>query len=533
MLTLTILTGPLAGKILHHDGTDPVLIGRQSRSFRLDDSRVSRRHAELRVDDGQWVIDDLNSSNGTKVNRERITRPTPLKLGDRLSVGRIRLVVSHLDPDAHAVGSSPAASPSTPTTTPTASASAIASPAAPDADAATRKGSGREGRPNSPLDVIRLQPLPVGKPRSKPFRAPEDEEPQDLPSLLREAEDVARGRVPLPHELEDEGEDPRPAASPPPAASKGSTRARPPAEQPPELPPEPSLADDELGVGLGVDDAAETLAHVRPDLDADMDADLHPPGEAGERESGSDIEDPRSSAMVAEARPDEAVTDEDEDEDSKAGEPLAEVGSVDEAASEDEAAGQAGGADDITASDDEPLPLEAERSGQAIVWGDEEAVSLPAPASPSEPVSEAAVLAENEVEVEVEDEPFSPRDASAAVEDEEEGLDEDAALDAMLDDVLRAQAEERDESKGDAEMDVQATDIRERAELKDTEGADAEVAEVGEVGEMGGSGRQRLGGARVAGAGASGHPAEGDGAHRVAPGNAGGETRCQTRGGDR
>ena len=39
------------------------------------DDTVSRRHAELRLDDGRWMLRDLGSSNGTWVNGRRMSRP--------------------------------------------------------------------------------------------------------------------------------------------------------------------------------------------------------------------------------------------------------------------------------------------------------------------------------------------------------------------------------------------------------------------------------------------------------------------------
>lgn len=50
-----------------------VTIGRhpESRIF-LDDVTVSRRHAEVRYDDGHYTVSDVGSLNGTYLNRERV-----------------------------------------------------------------------------------------------------------------------------------------------------------------------------------------------------------------------------------------------------------------------------------------------------------------------------------------------------------------------------------------------------------------------------------------------------------------------------
>jgi hypothetical protein len=55
----------------------------------LADPNVSRRHAEIAPGDDRqtWIVRDLNSTNGVKVNGRRITRPTPLESGDKLVLG--------------------------------------------------------------------------------------------------------------------------------------------------------------------------------------------------------------------------------------------------------------------------------------------------------------------------------------------------------------------------------------------------------------------------------------------------------------
>ncbi len=70
------------------------IIGRDSAAVRfpLDHPHVSRQHARLSVDSGNVVITDLGSSNGTFLNGLRLTRPVPLKPGDRIDVGPFSLV---------------------------------------------------------------------------------------------------------------------------------------------------------------------------------------------------------------------------------------------------------------------------------------------------------------------------------------------------------------------------------------------------------------------------------------------------------
>ncbi len=53
----------------------------------LDDSGVSRRHAQIRPRDGGWTIEDLGSTNGLRVNGRRVTGSAPLNRGDRIEMG--------------------------------------------------------------------------------------------------------------------------------------------------------------------------------------------------------------------------------------------------------------------------------------------------------------------------------------------------------------------------------------------------------------------------------------------------------------
>jgi hypothetical protein len=85
--------------VYQFSGRRPDELGRQVRRFRLEDSRVSRRHAEVFIEGGTWVVRDLGSSNGTYVNGERIGRMTELEVDDELRFGRLALKVLKVDPE--------------------------------------------------------------------------------------------------------------------------------------------------------------------------------------------------------------------------------------------------------------------------------------------------------------------------------------------------------------------------------------------------------------------------------------------------
>ncbi len=93
MLTLHILQGPDKGKRFDID-RDSIILGRRSVELPLTDHAISRRHAELRVHEGHWVIEDFHSSNGTYVNGHRINEPTTLKHADRIRIGGTLLSLS-------------------------------------------------------------------------------------------------------------------------------------------------------------------------------------------------------------------------------------------------------------------------------------------------------------------------------------------------------------------------------------------------------------------------------------------------------
>jgi pSer/pThr/pTyr-binding forkhead associated (FHA) protein len=66
----------------------------------VNDSKISRSHAEIRMVDQQWILSDLGSRNGTMVNHRRI-RQHPLRGGDEIQLGDTTLVfVAEHDPNA-------------------------------------------------------------------------------------------------------------------------------------------------------------------------------------------------------------------------------------------------------------------------------------------------------------------------------------------------------------------------------------------------------------------------------------------------
>ncbi|MDY7228684.1 FHA domain-containing protein [Hyalangium rubrum] len=67
---------------------EEITIGRQEgNTIRLSDRNVSRRHARLLRVNGHVVVEDLGSSNGTRINGERISGQSTVKDGDLIQIG--------------------------------------------------------------------------------------------------------------------------------------------------------------------------------------------------------------------------------------------------------------------------------------------------------------------------------------------------------------------------------------------------------------------------------------------------------------
>src|SRR5690606_31074444 len=84
---LVITSGPKAGLELPL-GTEPMTIGRSSEcGLVIRDDYTSTQHARLLVRDGVWVIQDLDSTNGTFLGDRRVTTGTPITIGASIKVG--------------------------------------------------------------------------------------------------------------------------------------------------------------------------------------------------------------------------------------------------------------------------------------------------------------------------------------------------------------------------------------------------------------------------------------------------------------
>jgi len=54
----------------------------------VSDDYASSRHARIFAQDGVWILEDLNSTNGTYLGRSKVTRPTQLPIGVPVRIGK-------------------------------------------------------------------------------------------------------------------------------------------------------------------------------------------------------------------------------------------------------------------------------------------------------------------------------------------------------------------------------------------------------------------------------------------------------------
>src|SRR6478609_902043 len=90
-VTFQVLEGIDKGRVFR-DLQTPVTIGREEGNvLRLNDERVSRFHAKVQFDNGEYILTDLESTNGTRINGN-VVQIRRLRPGDRVGVGRSLLL---------------------------------------------------------------------------------------------------------------------------------------------------------------------------------------------------------------------------------------------------------------------------------------------------------------------------------------------------------------------------------------------------------------------------------------------------------
>ncbi|GGK35004.1 phosphopeptide-binding protein [Pilimelia terevasa] len=88
---LVVTAGQLAGTRITL-GEAQITIGRaEDSTLVITDDYASARHARLVPRGGQWFVEDLGSTNGTYLDRTKVSGPTPVPLGVPIRIGRTSL----------------------------------------------------------------------------------------------------------------------------------------------------------------------------------------------------------------------------------------------------------------------------------------------------------------------------------------------------------------------------------------------------------------------------------------------------------
>ena len=85
---LVVTAGTLKGTSLDLTQQQITLGRANDATLVLNDDYASSRHARIFPQDGQWIVEDLGSTNGTYLDRQKVTRPTPVPLGVPIRIGK-------------------------------------------------------------------------------------------------------------------------------------------------------------------------------------------------------------------------------------------------------------------------------------------------------------------------------------------------------------------------------------------------------------------------------------------------------------
>ena len=85
---LLVTAGALKGTSLDLTQQQITLGRANDATLVLNDDYASSRHARIFPQDGQWIVEDLGSTNGTYLDRQKVTRPMPVPLGVPIRIGK-------------------------------------------------------------------------------------------------------------------------------------------------------------------------------------------------------------------------------------------------------------------------------------------------------------------------------------------------------------------------------------------------------------------------------------------------------------
>jgi pSer/pThr/pTyr-binding forkhead associated (FHA) protein len=85
---LVVTEGGLSGMSIDLNDQQITLGRANDATLVLNDDYASSRHARIFPQDGQWIVEDLGSTNGTYLDRQKVTRPTPVPVGVPIRIGK-------------------------------------------------------------------------------------------------------------------------------------------------------------------------------------------------------------------------------------------------------------------------------------------------------------------------------------------------------------------------------------------------------------------------------------------------------------
>jgi pSer/pThr/pTyr-binding forkhead associated (FHA) protein len=91
---LQVISGARQGLNVPLHAHRPLVIGRRQGDLILDDPMVSGKHCTIEFKDGDFVLKDLESTNGTLVNGKRV-KETVLSAGVEIAIGQSRMILFH------------------------------------------------------------------------------------------------------------------------------------------------------------------------------------------------------------------------------------------------------------------------------------------------------------------------------------------------------------------------------------------------------------------------------------------------------
>jgi pSer/pThr/pTyr-binding forkhead associated (FHA) protein len=85
---LVVTGGPLSGMTINLTDQQITMGRANDATLVLNDDYASSRHARIFPQGGQWIVEDLGSTNGTYLDRQKVTRPTPVPVGAPIRIGK-------------------------------------------------------------------------------------------------------------------------------------------------------------------------------------------------------------------------------------------------------------------------------------------------------------------------------------------------------------------------------------------------------------------------------------------------------------